>query len=230
MKISLDVLPKDGAAFTTEIDLHDLVIAGWTGRDAAAIERHIRELEEIGVARPKSTPMFYRVSTDRLTSAQTIDVIGKTSTGEVEFVLFRGSEELFVGVGSDHTDRKAEVLGVTLSKQLCPKPIGRNVWRWRDLADHWDELRLRCCVESAGDELVYQEGAVTAMLHPEALLQRCESVHGECFQAGQAMFCGTLAAKTKIEWAAQYRIELHDPVLGRTLTHSYSVRSLPIVD
>jgi len=44
----------------TELDLgriHSLVVAGWTGRDVAAVEKHIRELEAIGVKRPKSTPM-----------------------------------------------------------------------------------------------------------------------------------------------------------------------------
>jgi hypothetical protein len=43
------------------LDIHkvkQLVIAGWTGRDINAFEAHIRELEAIGVRRPKSTPIF----------------------------------------------------------------------------------------------------------------------------------------------------------------------------
>ena len=40
----------------------ELVIAGWTGRDQQALSKHIRELEEIGVKAPKSTPIFYRVA------------------------------------------------------------------------------------------------------------------------------------------------------------------------
>ena len=32
------------------------VIAGWTGRDAVALEKHIVELEALGVKRPASTP------------------------------------------------------------------------------------------------------------------------------------------------------------------------------
>ena len=59
------------------------VIAGWTGRDAIALEKHIRELQELGVAPPSSTPIFYRVSTSRLVTASVIEVIGDRSSGEV---------------------------------------------------------------------------------------------------------------------------------------------------
>src|SRR5665213_3585677 len=37
------------------------VVAGWTGRDPAAVEKHIVELEALGIRRPVSTPIFYRV-------------------------------------------------------------------------------------------------------------------------------------------------------------------------
>jgi len=35
------------------------VIAGWTGRDPVARDKHIAELEAIGIARPASTPIYY---------------------------------------------------------------------------------------------------------------------------------------------------------------------------
>jgi len=38
------------------------VIAGWTGRDPVARNKHIAELEAIGIARPATTPIYYRVS------------------------------------------------------------------------------------------------------------------------------------------------------------------------
>jgi hypothetical protein len=58
-----------------------LVIAGWTGRDVNALEAHVRELEAIGVRRPKSTPIFYRASASSLTSADSIEVVGEHSSG-----------------------------------------------------------------------------------------------------------------------------------------------------
>jgi hypothetical protein len=88
--------------------VRELVIAGWTGRDVAALEKHIRELEAIGVKRPKTTPIFYRVAAALLTSDDTIEVLGDQSSGEAECVVYSFDSGLFVGVGSDHTDRKAE--------------------------------------------------------------------------------------------------------------------------
>jgi Protein of unknown function (DUF2848) len=212
------------------IDVQNLIIAGWTGRDAAAIQRHIEELEAIGVARPKCTPMFYRVSADRLTTQKVVDVIGCDSTGEVEFVLLQRGRELFVGLGSDQTDRKVETVGVTLSKQMCPKPVAAEIWRWSDVGPHWDELSLRCTASTGGKEVIYQEGTVTAMLHPKELLARYAIESLETFAPGTAMFCGTLAAKNKIAWAESYALELVDPVLKRRLNHAYCVRPLLVVD
>ena len=106
--------------------INSLVIAGWTGRNVAALEAHIKELEAIGVKRPKTVPIFYRVACSLLTTATFIEVMADKSSGEVEFVLFALDDGLWLGVGSDHTDRKAETVGVTLSKQLCAKPVGRR--------------------------------------------------------------------------------------------------------
>ena len=68
-------------------EIRDLVIAGWTGRDAASVEHHIAELEAIGVARPRTVPCFYRVGANLLTTATHLDFTGHDSSGEVEFVL-----------------------------------------------------------------------------------------------------------------------------------------------
>lgn len=101
--------------------IEDLVMAGWTGRDQSAVEAHIQELAALGVPGPKRTPIFYRVSASLLTSADKVQVIGFDSTGEVEFVLIQDGERLLAGLGSARTDRKAETIGVTLAKQMCPR-------------------------------------------------------------------------------------------------------------
>ena len=195
-----------------------LVIAGWTGRDEAALRRHIRELEEIGVKPPKTTPIFYRVAADLLTQATAIQVSGAETSGEVEFVLLAKPEGLWVTVGSDHTDRKAETIGVSLSKQLCAKPIARDAWRYDEVKDHWERLVLR----SWADGELYQEGPVTAMRSPEDLLSRYP------LKPGWAMFCGTLAAKGGIRPATVFRMELEDPVRSRKLAHEYRIEALPV--
>jgi hypothetical protein len=201
----------------------ELVIAGWTGRDEAALRKHIRELEEIGVKPPKTTPIFYRVSASLLTFSSEIQVSGPDTSGEVEFVLIRTKDDLRVAVGSDHTDRKAETIGVSLSKQLCAKPVSAESWSYGEVKAHWEKLILRSYIVENEHIVLYQEGPVTAMRSPEDLMAR----YGK-LPAGHAMFCGTLAARGGIRGSARFRMELEDPVLQRRLSHEYAVKILPV--
>ena len=203
----------------------NLVIAGWTGRNVAALEAHIKELEAIGVARPKTVPIFYRVACSLLSTATFIEVMADKSSGEVEFVLFALDDGLWLGVGSDHTDRKAETVGVTLSKQLCAKPVGMTLWRYDEVKPHWDKLVLRSFVPDGGKRRLYQEGPVTNMRSPEELIKLYTG--GDKLAPGTAMFCGTFAVHGDISYSGTFDMELEDPVLGRTLTHSYKIVSLP---
>jgi hypothetical protein len=207
-------------------DIRQLVIAGWTGRDQAALEAHIRELEALGIARPKSTPIFYRVAASLLTSAGTIEVIGGDSSGEVECIVYALADGLWLGLGSDHTDRKAEAIGVTLSKQMCAKPVSARLWRFSDVAPHWQRLMLRSFVTRAGKRRLYQEGPVTTMRPPEELIRLYTG--GPDLPVATAMFCGTLAVHGAIEGGERFEMELEDPVLGRKLTHAYRVEQLPV--
>ena len=135
------------AADAADLSVNQAVIAGWTGRDAVARDRHIAELEAIGIARPASTPIYYRVAARRLTTATSIEVSGPDSSGEVEFVLFGAGGRIFVGAGSDHTDRKVETYSVTVSKQMCDKPVSPVLWALDEVGDHWDQMS---CVLSPG--------------------------------------------------------------------------------
>ena len=206
--------------------VNDAVIAGWTGRDAIAVEKHIKELEALGVKRPATTPIFYRVAAARLTTDDTIEAVGESSGGEVEFVLLQDAGRLWVGAGSDHTDREVEKYGVTVSKQLCDKPIASVFWSYEEVAPHWDELILRAHVIEGGKSVLYQEGAVTAMMHPQALLEKHS---GTSLRDGTLLFGGTLAAHGGVRPTSEFSFELEDPVLGRKIAHRYRVRTLPIL-
>ena len=210
------------------VEIAQLVIAGWTGRDRASVEKHIAELEAIGVKRPREVPVFYRLAASLLTSAREVEVVGEHSSGEVEFLLVGAPEGLYVGVGSDHTDRKVETYGVTVSKQMCPKPLAPELWAFAELDPHWDRLVLRSHVTRGGRRRLYQEGEVTQMLAPLELLRRLSG--SAELAAGTAMFCGTLPVRGDIGGGERFEIELHDPVKGRSLKHEYTVRELAIAD
>jgi hypothetical protein len=206
------------------VNVERAVIAGWTGRDAEAVEKHIRELQVLGVKRPATTPIFYRVAAARLTTAPAIEVLGVQSSGEVEFVLLRAQGALWVGTGSDHTDREVEAYGVSVSKQMCEKPIAPMFWRFDDVVPHWDQLILRSHAIIDGVRVLYQKGTVAAMRHPEDLLARL-SPGG--LAEGTLMFCGTLAVHGGVRPAQAFEFELEDPIRQRKIHHRYEITSLP---
>jgi len=228
--VSARILPLLLEAPQTGPRRHDVavdkaVIAGWTGRDAAAVEKHILELAALGVKRPASTPIFYRVAATRLTCAESIEVLGGASSGEVEFVLLQFQGRLWVGTGSDHTDREVEAYGVSVSKQMCEKPIAPQFWAYDDVAPHWDRLLLRSYATIGGTRSLYQEGPVTEMLYPEDLISRYAK-EGR-WSDGTLMFCGTLPVHGGVRTAERFEFALEDPVRERKIRHAYTIVNLP---
>lgn len=213
-------------------EAHALVMAGWTGRDEAAVQHHIEELEVLGVKPPSKTPLFYHVDPGLLTGpVDEIKVVGEESSGEAEAVILAMADGLWVGLGSDHTDRAFEAHSVQLSKQLCRKPMAGMLWSYDEVIDHWDELVLRAYIQVGEERVLYQEGTLAALRRPEELMVTFCAELGHTEDAplpiGTALFCGTMPAIGGIRPSARFEMELEDPVAGRTLSGAYETRTLP---
>jgi hypothetical protein len=200
-------------------EIRQLVIAGWTGRDPVAVEKHMHELELLGVRRPSSWPIFYRVAVSRLSCERVIQVLGTQSSGEAEAVLLQSSGRLWVGVGSDHTDREVETYDITVSKQMCDKPIARQFWSHDEVRGHWDALLLRSFIEEDGEIVEYQSGNLAELLEPMDLIRRFAG--SESLPEGTMMFCGTLAVNGGVRPSAQFTLQLEDPTRERVIRHQY---------
>ena len=210
-----------------DVDIDELIIAGWTGRDVAALERHIEELKAIGVQPPSKVPLYYRLAACLLTQAESIQVLGDDTSGEVEPVLVGTPDRLWVTVGADHTDRKVESYGVAVAKQLCPKIVARAAWRFEEVEPHWDRLVLRSFIEEGNRKILYQEGTLDRLRAPRELIA---GWRGDArLPSRVAMFLGTMPAIGAIRSSPCFAMELEDPVLGRKLTHAYKIRALPLV-
>lgn len=225
MQLDLTINSETGHS-TQRIDVMAFVIAGWAGRDKAAMEHHIAELEALGVTRPASTPVFYRAAAARLTTAASIECTGTASSGEIETVIFAHGGALYVGVGSDHTDREVETYGITVSKQMCDKPVSAHVWPFEEVADHWDSLILRSWIHEKGQRVLYQEGSVAGLLDPRDVIGLYTD--GAGLADGTAIMGGTSPAIGGIRPSGRFEGELHDPVLGRSLHCAYDIVALPI--
>lgn len=198
-----------------------VLLAGYTGRDEAAVRRYIAKLEEEGIPPPDEVPTFFAVGSELVTTASSIDVAGSEACGEVEFVLLIDQDgEVYVAVGSDHTDRDLERFSIPAAKQACPKPISRRVWRYADVREHWDALVLRSFSPAGSDDLYQQAGAET-LLHPDNLLALVKDrVGGDL--AGTIVFGGSFSSVTGgFSFDSSFRTEIYDPVTGDTLVAQY---------
>ncbi|MCW5746175.1 MAG: DUF2848 domain-containing protein [Alphaproteobacteria bacterium] len=221
-------------AISSRIDVavDRLVIAGWTARDSAALQRHIDELAAVGVPPPSSVPLFYRAAARNLCQDDRIEVVGPDTAGEVEPVIVSLADGMWLTVGSDHTDRNVSSYSVALSKQTCAKPIGRALWRFADVADRYDRLELRAWQTLDGQRTLYQEDTLAALCRPEELMRqfmRREGLAGETLPVGTVMFGGTVGATGGIRFGTRFEMELADPATGRKLTHAYDISILPLV-
>jgi len=229
MKAIFNIESK-GQTRSVEVPLQQLIVAGWAGRDLAAIEHHIEELAELGVPRPSSVPLYYRIGQNQFTQEEVVQVVGPHSSGEIEALVFTAGGELCISIASDHTDRKLEAHSVALSKQVCAKPAARDAWLYADVAGHIDELVLRSWIVEDGERKLYQDGPMATLRTPKDLIAGYLASTGTAdFAAGSVMTCGTVGAIGGIRPSNVFEMELHDPVLQRSLRHRYEVEVLPEV-
>ena len=203
-----------------------IVCGGYSSRSRAEVERHLDELERLGIPRPAEIPIFFSVGSYLATLGGVVEVQGPFTSGEAEFVLLFGAGGPWVTVGSDQTDRFFERHSVPAAKQLCPKVLGGTVWPVIDVAEHWDELTLRSWVRTGRQRRLYQEAALGSMLPPDGLLPGLRR-HAGADLDGVVLFSGTVpTASGELVYGEEYELELADPRLGRTLRTRYTVQVL----
>lgn len=210
------------------VDINQLVIAGWAGRDEAAVLHHIRELEAIGVPAPSAVPLFYRVGAALLTQSEQVEMVGSSTSGEAEPFIFTWQGERWLTLASDHTDRDLESHSVALSKQICAKPVARDAWRLSEVIERWDDLLLQAWIEEQGSWMLYQQGRLAALRTPDDLLSRYLA-GAPLPPQGLGMSGGTLGAIGGIRPAAAFRMALVDETANRQIVHQYRITTLPVV-
>jgi hypothetical protein len=212
-----------------KVNINQVVIAGWTGRDNESVQHHIDELKAVGIPAPSATPMFYRVSAELLTQKPEMQVLGPASSGEVEPVLFAAEDGIWLTVGSDHTDRDIERAGIALAKQLCSKPIAQTAWRWDEVRASADTMLIKSWISEQGERVQYQQGSLDQILPLDTLLEQLHAQTGMGMEPGTLMFCGTVPAIGGIRPSNRFSGLILDPAAGRTITLEYATEQLRIV-
>lgn len=208
-----------------EMEVRYMFNAGYAGRNQKLVQEHIDELAKVGVPAPATTPTLYPISAYLATTSDHIQVQHGETSGEIEYVLLWHKGNLYMTVGSDHTDRNLENYSVPKSKQAYPNVIAPEVWKYEEVKDHWDDLELLCYVTKDGQRQVYQQAKLAALLAPPDW----DQVFADkgVAEDGNIFFSATVnTMNNNLVFADQYEIEMHDPVLRRTIVHTYAVEIL----
>ena len=202
-----------------------MVVAGFTGRDAAAVSAHVAELAELGASAPDEIPAFWTVPGSLLLIAPTlIEVDSAETSGEGEPVLIRlPSGHDVRGRRSDHTHRELERESFEAAKLACPKLLGPSVWPFEDVSGHWDELMLSS--HSGHGERPYQRATLAALREPADVLARLAS-SGFDPARPLVLFLGTVAVEDGFRFDSVFRASLEDPLRGRELVCDYGIREV----
>jgi hypothetical protein len=207
------------------LSYHNLFAIGYAGRNTEKTMAHIKELEEeLGVAPPKKIPTIFQCSNLLLSQDKTMHMVGDKTSGEVEYVVLLDGDKIYIGVGSDHTDRALEKVSVLKSKQVCPKPIGPTLWDYEEIKGHFDDIAIQSWQVIGGQKVIYQDGKLSDIMPPEKTLPELKSRVGDIGNA--VVFSGTVPLKDGFKYGQTFIGQLKDEVLGRTITCEYNIISV----
>jgi len=226
MEINL-VLEQAGNEHPLNFTCNRIVNAGYVGRDQAEVRRHIEELALKGIPGPEVIPTLYPITRRALTTDSMIEVFGYKTCGEVEYVLLVADDnDIYVGLGSDHTDRDLEKTDIPRAKLICPNIMSKTVWPLREVIDHWDDLLILSKTVKDGKEILYQKGHLELILSPSDLMEFVRSKITDPLQ-GTIIFSGTVGiASGEFVFGEQFSAELIDERLNRHLAISYAVKPI----
>ncbi len=167
-------LVNSSGSCSIEITCRNVYVVGYSGRNVESVKTHIQELEEqIGAKPPEHVPEIYPCSPEILSQNACIACKGEKTSGEVEFVIVLKDGHIYVGIGSDHTDREIERDSVLEAKHKCPKIMGQKLWDYEDLKGHWDSIEMISWQKARREDewTDYQKGTLSLILPLETILE-----------------------------------------------------------
>jgi len=207
-----------------------MVNAGYVGRDQEAVKKHIEELKLEGIPAPAEFPILYPVASYLLKTGGTLEVVEEQTSGEAEFVVLLHEGQIYIGVGSDHTDRKLEADSIIKAKQMCPNVISPVVWLYEEVKPVWDDIVLRSWVVKEGKRILYQETKLSAILNVEDLLSFVKSKVGDKNMENIAVYSGTVGTiGGEMISGEGFEVELRNPEINESLWCKYKVEIIDYV-
>ncbi len=225
--LNLTVVEAGGNRTALDFPVARILDAGFTGKNREGAMKHVEELKAHGVAAPDRIPAYFAVTRELVTTDDEIEVLGNDTSGEVEVVFLFKGDQVYIAVGSDHTDRELEKDSIPKSKVICPKVVSRDVWKLADVKPHWEQLKLQSWIEADGQRTLYQEGSLADFLTVDDFLDGVRSVVTDGSLDGMVLYMGTMPSLGgKLLFSPTFEGRLSDDVLGRELSLRYSINPM----
>lgn len=218
--MKFNVVTKEGTR-QEEMELKNLLVVGFAGKDIEKTMEHIHELEEAGIKCPRKVPVLYQCEKQNLTEKDEIEVIGNKTSGEVEYLILIKNGKIYIGVGSDHTDRELEAVSIHKSKQVCLKPYAKDFWEYDEIKDHFDEIKLVSSQVVDGKTVEYQCGVTSDLLPMQRIIEELKT---EVDVNDSLIYTGTVPLLDGFKYGEQFSCKLVDEKLGREICLSYKVK------
>jgi hypothetical protein len=217
-------MPLTGPGELQRFPVKRMYNLGSATRNPETAVAHQEEVAKSGIhiAFDVPAPRIYPIALHALTQSEEVFVQTDRTSGEVEIVV-HVADRIYVGVGSDHTDRALETVSIPGSKQACANHLAGKLWPWDEIRDTWDACILRSWV----DGRLYQEVGVDAFISPEDMIatirERVSGVPDRDF----TIFGGTIVSVDKeLGFGRQWRYQLEDPGAGRAIEAEYRVTDI----
>ena len=128
----------DGSTSSADFKIRRMYNFGSATRDPQTAVAHQEEVAKSGIhiAFNVPAPRIYPIALHALATDDEVLVQSDRTSGEVEIVIYVG-DQLYVGVGSDHTDRALETVSIPGSKQACANHLKPVFWPYDEIRDTW---------------------------------------------------------------------------------------------
>lgn len=201
---------------------NNLYVIGYAGRDEEKTLKHIEELQrDLNVKPPKQIPTIFECSRRILTRDKNLDVFGNQNSGEAEYVIVLFKKKIYIGLGSDHTDRELESYNVAKSKEIMPKVMSKVLWDYDEIKGHFDDIELLSYQKKGKKEFLYQKGTLKDILPPERILKELKQRVGGV--ENSIIFSGTVALLDKFYFGNFFKAKMVDKKLNRTIELKYKI-------
>ncbi len=220
-KLNVTIESADGTRRDTQFVTERMYNLGSATRDPETAVAHQQEVAKSGIhiAFDVPAPRIYPIALHALTADDELFVQTDKTSGEVEIVLHI-ADQLYVGVGSDHTDRALETVSIPGSKQACANHVAPVFWPYDEMRDSWDS----CVMRSWVDGRLYQDVGVNAFIRPEDIIALVRERVSNVPERDFTVFCGTIVSVDKaLGYGAEWRYEMEAPETGRRVGASYQV-------